>query len=48
MLLNTQNLYYRIKPDTGQLEEEEKDIANLRANREEIKKELESKEKGDE
>ena len=43
-----EDVYYRVKPDTSQLEEEEKNLDKLQADREAIKKELESKEKGDE
>lgn len=48
MLSSPEDVYYRVKPDTSQLEEEEKNLDKLQADREAIKKELESKEKGDE
>lgn len=46
MLTEPENVYYRVKPDTSQLEVEEKDLTKLQAERDSIKKELESKEKG--
>ena len=39
------NVYYRVKPDTSKLEEEEKNLAQLQAKREAIQASLESKEK---
>ena len=48
MFTEPENFYYRVKPDTSKLEEEEKNLAQLQAERDSIKKELESKEKGDE
>ena len=48
MFTEPENFYYRVKPDTSKLEEEEKYLAQLQAERDSIKKELESKEKGDE
>ena len=46
MLTEPENVYYRVKPDTSQLEVEEKNLTKLQAERDSIKKELESKEKG--
>lgn len=48
MFTEPENFFYRVKPDTSKLEEEEKYLAQLQAERDSIKKELESKEKGDE
>ena len=45
MLMKPEELYYRVKPDTSKLEEEEKNLAQLQAEREAIKTSLESKEK---
>ena len=45
MLLKPEDVYYRVKPDTSKLEEEEKNLAQLQADREAIKTSLESKEK---
>ena len=45
MLLKPEDVYYRVKPDTSKLEEEEKNLAQLQADREAIKSSLESKEK---
>ena len=45
MLSRPENVYYRVKPDTSKLEEEEKNLAQLQAEREAIKTSLESKEK---
>ena len=45
MLMKPENVYYRVKPDTSKLEEEEKNLAQLQADRETIKSSLESKEK---
>ena len=45
MLMKPENVYYRVKPDTSKLEEEEKNLAQLQADREAIKSSLESKEK---
>ena len=45
MLLKPEDVYYRVKPDTSKLEEEEKHLAQLQAEREAIKTSLESKEK---
>ena len=45
MLLKPEDVYYRVKPDTIKLEEEEKHLAQLQAEREAIKTSLESKEK---
>ena len=47
MLTEPENVYYRVKPDTSKLEEEEKNLTKLQADRDSIKKELETKEKGD-
>lgn len=45
MLMKSEEVYYRVKPDTSQLEAEEQNLANLKAEREAIKTSLESKEK---
>ena len=45
MLMKQEDVYYRVKPDTSKLEEEEKNLAQLQADREAIKSSLESKEK---
>ena len=45
MLSRPEDVYYRVKPDTSKLEEEEKNLAQLQADREAIKSSLESKEK---
>ena len=45
MLSRPEDVYYRVKPDTSKLEEEEKNLAQLQAEREAIKTSLESKEK---
>lgn len=45
MLMHPENVYYRVKPDTSQLEAEEQKLANLKAERETIKTKLETKEK---
>ena len=45
MLMQPDDVYYRVKPDTSKLEEEEKNLAQLQADRETIKSSLESKEK---
>ena len=45
MLSRPEDVYYRVKPDTSQLEAEEQNLANLKAEREAIKTSLESKEK---
>lgn len=45
MLMHPENVYYRVKPDTSQLESEEKNLAKLKADRDAIKSALESKEK---
>ena len=45
MLMKPENVYYRVKPDTSKLEEAEKNLAQLQADRESIKSFLESKEK---
>lgn len=45
MLSRPKDVYYRVKPDTSKLEEEEKNLAQLQAEREAIKTSLESKEK---
>ena len=42
-----ENVYYRVKPDTSQLESEEKNLSKLKADRDTIKSALESKEKLD-
>ena len=45
MLMKPEDVYYRVKPDTSKLEEEEKNLAQLQADREAIKSSLESKKK---
>ena len=45
MLSRPEDVYYRVKPDTSKLEEDEKNLAQLQAEREAIKTSLESKEK---
>lgn len=45
MLSRPEDVYYRVKPDTSKLEEEEKHLAQLQAEQEAIKTSLESKEK---
>ena len=45
MLMHPENVYYRVKPDTSQLESAEKNLAKLKADRDAIKSALESKEK---
>ena len=45
MLSRPEDVYYRVKPDTSKLEEEEKKLAQLQADREAVKTSLESKEK---
>lgn len=45
MLMKPEDVYYRVKPDTSKLEEAEKNLAQLQADREAIKSSLESKEK---
>ena len=45
MFTEPENFYYRVKPDTSKLEEEEKNLAQLQAEREANKTSLESKEK---
>lgn len=45
MLSRPEDVYYRVKPDTSKLEEEEKNLAQLQLEREAIKTSLESKEK---
>ena len=45
MLMKPEDVYYRVKPDTSKLEEEEKNLAQLQADRETIKSSLESKQK---
>ena len=45
LLMKPENVYYRVKPDTSKLEEAEKNLAQLQADREAIKSSLESKEK---
>ena len=45
MLSRPEDVYYRVKPDTSKLDEEEKHLAQLQAEREAIKTSLESKEK---
>ena len=45
MLMKPEDVYYRVKPDTSKLEEAEKNLAQLQAEREAIKSSLESKEK---
>ena len=43
--MHPENVYYRVKSDTSQLESEEKNLAKLKADRDAIKSALESKEK---
>ena len=45
MLMKPEDVYYRVKPDASKLDEEEKNLAQLQAEREAIKSSLESKEK---
>ena len=45
MLMHPENVYYRVKPDTTQLESEEKNLTKLKTDRDAIKSVLESKEK---
>ena len=45
MLMHPENVYYRVKPDTSQLESEEKNLTKLKTDRDAIKSALESKEK---
>lgn len=45
MLMHPENVYYRVKPDTSQLELEEKNLTKLKADRDTLKSTLESKEK---
>lgn len=45
MLMKPEKVYYRVKPDTSKLEEAEKNLAQLQADRESINSSLESKEK---
>lgn len=45
MLMHPENVYYRVKPDTSQLESEEKHLTKLKTDRDAIKSALESKEK---
>ena len=45
MLMHPENVYYRVKPDTSQLESEEKNLTKLKTNRDAIKSAIESKEK---
>lgn len=45
MLSRPEDVYYRVKPDTSKLDEEEKHLAQLQAEREAIKTSLESKKK---
>ena len=45
MLMHPENVYYRVKPDTSQLESEEKNLTKLKVDRDAIKLALESKEK---
>ena len=45
MLMHPENVYYRVKPDTSQLESEEKNLTKLKTDRDAIKSVLESKEK---
>lgn len=45
MLMHPENVYYRVKPDTTQLESEEKNLMKLKTDRDAIKSALESKEK---
>ena len=44
MLMHPEDVYYRVKPDTSKLEAEEKNLENLKAERETIKTKLETKE----
>ena len=37
MLMKPEEVYYRVKPDTSQLEAEEQNLANLKAEHEAIK-----------
>lgn len=43
MLMHPENVYYRVKPDTSQLESEEKNLTKLKTDRDAIKSALESK-----
>lgn len=45
MLMHPENVYYHVKPDTSQLESEEKNLTKLKVDRDAIKSSLESKEK---
>ena len=45
MLMHPENVYYRVKPDTSQLELEEKNLTKLKTDRDAIKSALEFKEK---
>ena len=45
MLMHPENVYYRVNPDTSQLELEEKNLTKLKADRDAIKSALEFKEK---
>lgn len=45
MLMHPENVYYRVKPDTTQLESQEKNLTKLKTDRDAIKSALESKEK---
>ncbi|MEZ7650329.1 DUF6287 domain-containing protein [Streptococcus sp. 27098_8_86] len=45
MLSRPEDVYYRVKPDTSKLEEEERHLAQLQADSEAVKTSLESKEK---
>ena len=45
MLMKPEEVYYRVKPDTSQLEAEEQNLANLKAEHEAIKTSLDLKEK---
>ena len=45
MLMHPENVYYRVKPDTSQLESEEKNLTKLKTERDAIKSAIESKEK---
>ena len=45
MLMHPENVYYRVKPDTSKLESEEKNLTKLKADRNDIKSALETKEK---
>ena len=42
--MHPENVYYRVKPDTSQLESEEKNLTKLKVDRDAIKSALESKE----